>query len=68
MLLAAASLFVFDPHDVAPYVNAIIFGLTVFLIGRWLWIRMESNFLIEWGCLAIALSPEGKRMEKYVVP
>ena len=45
-LLALASLFVFDPYTVAGVVNAIAFGLTVFLAGRWLRNRIESWGLV----------------------
>lgn len=55
-LLALASLSMFDPHEVAGLVNAIAFGLTIFLAGRWLRGRIKSRFLVLWGCLAITLS------------
>lgn len=56
-VLVGASLFAFDPHTVAGPVNAAIFGLTIFIGGRWLRRRIESRFLSVWGCLALALSP-----------
>ena len=56
VLLAAASCFVFDPHDVAGPVNAVIFGLTVFVTGRYLRERLESDILALWGCFAVMLS------------
>ena len=55
-LLALASLSVFDPHEVAGLVNAIAFGMTIFLSGRWLRRKIESRGLVLWACLAIALS------------
>ena len=55
-LLALASLFVFDPHEVAGLVNAIALGLTIFLAGWWLRRKIESRGLVLWGCLAITLS------------
>ena len=55
-LLAVASCFIFDPHDVAGPVNAIIFGLTVFVVGWYLRERLESDILALWGCFAIMLS------------
>ena len=55
-LLAAASCFIFDPHDVAGPVNAVIFGLTVFVTGRYLRERLESDILALWGCFAVMLS------------
>ncbi len=54
-LLALAGLFVLDPHEVAGLVNAVAFGLTLFVAGRWLHQRIESRFLVLWGCLAIML-------------
>lgn len=56
-LLAGASLFAFDPYTVAGPVNAAIFGSSIFIAGRWLRRRIESRFLLVWGCLALALSP-----------
>ncbi len=56
MILAAASLGVFDPRDVSGPVNAVIFGVTVFIAGRWLHRCLESRFLVLWGCLAVALA------------
>ena len=55
-LLALASLFVFDPYEVAGLVNAIAFGLTIIVAGQWLRRRIESPGLALWGCLAITLS------------
>ncbi len=56
LLLVAASLFVFDPIDIAGPINAAVFGLTVFIAGRYLRQRLASNFLALWGSFAIALS------------
>ncbi len=56
ILLAAASLFVFDPYAVAGPLNAAIFGLTIFVAGHYLRQRIHSRFLILWTCLAILLS------------
>ena len=53
VLLAAASLNVFDPYAVAGPLNALVFGLTVFVTGRWLQRRLASRFLALWGCLAV---------------
>ncbi len=53
MLLAAASLFVFDPLDVAGPLNAAIFGLTIAVAGHYLRQHIHSRFLIIWACLAI---------------
>ena len=55
-LLAGASLGVFDPLAVAGPVNAVLFGLTVFVAGWWLWRRLESRLLALWGCAAVAVA------------
>jgi len=57
MLLAAGGLGVADPLDVAGPLNAIAFGLTVFVAGTWLRRNVRSRFLLVWGCLALALAP-----------
>ena len=57
MLLAAGSLGVFDPWDVAGPLNALCFGLTVLVAGQWLRRHVRSSILTIWGVLAIALSP-----------
>jgi len=56
LLLATASLFGFDPLNVAGPLNAAIFGLTIFVAGHYLRQRIHSRFLILWACLAILLS------------
>ena len=56
LILAAASLGIFDPLDAAGPLNAIIFGLTVFLAGQYLRGRLKSPFLALWAALAIALA------------
>ena len=56
LMLAAVSLGVFDPLDVAGPLNAAIFGLTVFVLGHWLRQRLHSRFPAVWACFALALS------------
>ena len=56
LLLAAASLGVFDPYAVAGPLNAALFGLTIFIVGQYLRHRMQSRFMILWACLGITLS------------
>ena len=56
MLLAAASLPGFDPHDVAGPFNATILGALVFAAGRWLRRNLASRPLAAAGCLAAAVS------------
>ena len=55
-LLAAAGAPGFDPRDAAGPLNAAVFGLTVFAAGWWLRRRVRSQFLLAFGCLAVALS------------
>ena len=56
LLLAAAGLGVVSPLAVAGPLNAAIFGLTIFVVGQYLKVRLQSRFLAAWGCIAIALS------------
>lgn len=56
VLLAAGSFGVFDPLDVAGPLNAVAFGLTVLVAGRWLRRNLRSRFLLVWGCLALMLA------------
>ncbi len=56
MLLAAGSLGLFDPWDVAGPLNAIFHGLTVLVAGQWLRRHIRSSILAIWGSLAIALA------------
>ena len=56
MLLLAAAGFLsgLDPHAVAGPLNALLFGLTIFVAGHWLRRRITSRLLALWGCLAVA--------------
>ena len=56
MLLAAASLFAFDPYDVAGPLNAAVFGLTLFVAGQYLRRHVQHPLLVLWACLAIMLA------------
>ena len=56
LLLAVLSFDVLDPLKVAGPVNAALFGLTVFVVGRYLRRRLESRFLVVWATLAVALA------------
>ena len=66
-LLAGASLGVFDPLAVAGPVNAALFGLTVFVAGRWLCRRLESRLLALWGCAAVAVAWPLTRMASWAL-
>ena len=56
LLLAAAGLGIIDPHTIAAPLNAVLFGLTILVTGRYLRRRLETRFLAPWACLAIALA------------
>ena len=56
LVLAVASLDVLDPLAVAGPVNAALFALIIFVVGRYLQRRLESRFLAVWAALAIALA------------
>ena len=55
MLLLAAAGFLsgLDPHAAAGLLNALLFGLTIFVAGHWLRQRIASRLLALWGCLAV---------------
>ena len=54
ILLAAPGLLGLDPHAAAGPLNALLFGLTIFVAGHWLRQRIASRLLALWGCLAVA--------------
>lgn len=56
MMLAAASFFSFDPFDIAGPLNAILVGLTIFMVGRWLQQNLLSPPLALWGCMILMFS------------
>ena len=67
ILLAVASFLVFDPWNIAGPLNAVIFGLTVFVAGRWLRRRIHSRFLVLSACLAVVLSIPLTRSASYAM-
>ena len=54
ILLAAASLSIFDPKDVMQPFNIVVFGAVAFVAGRWIAKRIESRVLAVLGVLAVA--------------
>ena len=57
LLLAAASgLGLFDPLTVVGPLNALLFGATVFVVGRYLERRLASRFAARWATLVLAAS------------
>ncbi len=55
-LLAAASLGVFDPYNVAGPLNAAIFGLTIFVAGQGLRRHVRRTWLVVGAVIAIMLA------------
>ena len=66
-LLAASSFLVFDPWGVAGPLNAFIFGVTVFVAGRWLRRRIQSRPLVLLACLAVILAIPLTRAASYAM-
>ena len=56
LLLAVASLGIFDPLHLAGPLNAAIFGVTVIVLGSYLRRRLEFRFVVAWACLSAALA------------
>lgn len=56
-LLSAAPFFGFDPVGWAGLLNAILFGIAVFIASWWLQRHLKETFLVFWATLAILLSP-----------
>ena len=56
LALATAGLGIADPLAVAGPLNAAIFGLTIFALGRYLTRRLSSRYLALWACFALATS------------
>ena len=57
MLAAASGLGLVDPYSVAGPLNAAIFALTIFAMGRYLQRRLSSGYLVAWACFALAVAP-----------
>ena len=55
-LLIAAGLGILEPQAVAGPLNAALFALIVFVLGRYLRQRIQSRFLVIWACIAAAVS------------
>ena len=56
LLLAAASLGIFDPLNVAGPLNVALFGLTVFIVGQYLRRRLAYPLLAVGASLVVALA------------
>ena len=67
LLAALGFLSGFEPRAVAGPLNALLFGLTVFIAGHWLQRRIASRWLALWSILAIVFSPL-TRMFDYAMP
>ena len=67
LLLALSGFRMFDPWDIAGPLNAVFFGLTVFVAGRWLRRRIHSQFIVLSACLAVMLSIPLTRSASYAM-
>ena len=67
LVLAVASLGLFDPLEVAGLLNAALFGLTIFVVGRYLRQRLASRMLWVWACAAVALSVSLSEIATYAM-
>lgn len=56
LALALPGIFGIDARGAAGPMNALAFGLTAFVVGRWALRRLESKALALWGCAAVALA------------
>ena len=66
-LLAVSGFLMFDPWDIAGPLNAVIFGVTVFVAGRWLRRRIQSRLLVLMACLAVMLAIPLTRAASYAM-
>ena len=67
LLLAAASLTVLDPYDIAGPLNAAVFGLTLFVAAQYLRRYVQHHFLVLWACLAIMLAIPLTRVASHAI-
>ena len=63
LLAALGFLSGFEARAVAGPLNALLFGLTIFIAGHWLQRRIASRWLALWGILAIVFSPLTRMFE-----
>ena len=56
LAMAGASLGVVDPLAVAGALNAGLFGVTIFVAGRYLQRRLGRGYLVGWACFAVAVA------------
>ena len=68
LLLAIAGFGIVDPHSIAGPLNAALFGLTIFAVGRYLRGRLETRVLTLWACLAIALALPLADLARFAMP
>ena len=66
-LLAVSGFLMFDPWGIAGPLNAVIFGVTVFVAGRWLRRRIQSRPLVLLACLAVMLAIPLTRAASYAM-
>ena len=56
LMLAVGGGFASDAREIAGPFNAIAFGVTVFVAGRWMLLHVRSRSLVALGCAAIVFS------------
>ena len=56
VLLAMFGGFAFDARDIAGPLNAVAFGLTIYVAGQWMRLVVRSRLLVVLGCAAILFS------------
>lgn len=57
-----------DPLPIAGWLNALLFGVTVFVVGRYLNRRLESGFLRVWTPFALAAAFPLVEMSRFALP
>ena len=57
-----------DPLEIAVWLNAALFGITVFVVGRYLDRRLDSGFLRVWAPFALAAALPLLEMSRFALP
>ena len=57
-----------DPVEIAVWLNAALFGTTVFVVGRYLGRRLDSGFLRVWAPFALAAALPLLEMSRFALP
>ena len=57
-----------DPLEIAVWLNAALFGISVFVVGRYLDRRLDSGFLRVWAPFALAAALPLLEMSRFALP